>query len=57
MTNHEYVGIAVFMLMIAIGFAFVSVHYRKKYEYIKKLIETEIYKENKASNKTEFMLE
>lgn len=39
MTSYEYVGIAAFILVIAIGLVFVSVHYRNKYEELRQYLE------------------
>jgi hypothetical protein len=36
MISYEYVPISCFILIIAIGLAFVSVHYRKRYEELRK---------------------
>ena len=41
MTSYEYVGISALLLMITIGFAFISIHYRKRYEELKIIIESE----------------
>ncbi len=35
----ELIGVAIFMALILIGMALVSVHYRNKYEEIKYLLE------------------
>ena len=32
LVSNEWVGIAIFLFLINIGLAFVSVHYRNKYE-------------------------